>query len=367
MSDRAAMAAEFLDITSAQMLEQPEPDYLHAQLILMALNAELTSMASLGLPIPGRQFGETGSPYIGLEEMQLKLSDPIYSAAIRVVPELGQEKIGHTVRINRPVFVDSTYDAASRTIPAGTTIPITDPVKVGSEQAQVTITRRGGPYKNGTVTGFTVDRFDAGRALHSMATIKDLHIKRDFHKSVNKWGVDLFDAASTILRPIGMTTDDSALTAGSFPMSYELLTRVQANLEKRHIPRFSDGKYLMVCSIDQTVQLQNDPAYQRQAEKHPQYNPLFAQNYVADVGAFKILKSATLTSVNNSSSVPINWGQAFGPGMVGCGAGGMPRTAWNTQDNFGENGLVMWLWYCGFEVLDDRFGVSFRTAGNPLS
>jgi hypothetical protein len=53
--------------------------------------------------------------------------------------------------------------------------------------------------------------------------------------------------------------------------------------------------------------------------------------------------------------------------MVGCGAGGMPRTAWNTQDNFGENGLVCWLWYCGFEVLDDRFGVSVHTAGNPLS
>jgi hypothetical protein len=70
----------------------------------------------------------------------------------------------------------------------------------------------------------------------------------------------------------------------------------------------------------------------------------------------------SLSTPANSSSVAVQYGQMFGPGMVGVGPADMPRVVPNTQDNYGENSLAIWLWYCAFGVLDDSFGLSIRTA-----
>ena len=113
---RASLPEEFFDITSAMLLIQPEPQYMYAQMWKSALGAALPQPAGLGLP--GRQLLQTGAAVPPIESMRLVLDDAVSSQTIKVVPELGAG-VGHTVRINRPFYTDSTYTLTSRTIAAG--------------------------------------------------------------------------------------------------------------------------------------------------------------------------------------------------------------------------------------------------------
>lgn len=360
---RATLPQEFFDITSAQLLTEPEPQYLHAKLIMLALAMSFQPDAGLGLPIAGRQFGDTGAPYGSNEADRLTLSDPIFGEAVRVVTEMGQENVGHTVKINRPKFVDSTYTQAAREVPAGTTISTT-PTNIGETQVSMTLKRWGGPYDNtqGKVAPLAVERFDAGRSIHSMAAIKDRHLKRDFDKTIDSFGVALFDSAATVTRPRGFTADNDSKAAGDAPLDYNTLARVCSAMDRRNIPVFPNGRRVFVAHPEQCQQLTDDRQFNKLAEFDKSVNPLFNGTYWKSIGELDIFKSTNLTIVNNSSAIPIRYAQAFGPTSIGVGAGGMPRTAYNTQDNYGETALVVWLWYAAFTCLDNRFLESVRTS-----
>jgi len=360
---RATLAAEFQDITSKQLLLQPEPQYLHAGLIKMALSAELDASGGIGLP--GRDTSATGAPYMNLPEMQTPLSDPIYTDAIKVIAELGKEQVGHTVRLNRPQFTDSTYTQVSRRIPIGTTISTT-PLNVASEQVSISIDRLGGPYGS-TVQPYGIEVFDLNRGVHSLKEVRDLFFKRDFEKTIDTIGVQLFDAASTNVYPEGMTAVDDAPTANSYPFSFNQILSTAESLKNGKIPTFKNGKYMMVITPTQTRQLMQDPDYQRLVRAMPapdlrDYHPMLRAGFKASIADFDIFESITLTQTANSSSVAIQYGQAFGPGMVGCGAGSMPRVVTSTNDNYEQTIFAIWLWFVGFGVLDNRFGRSVRSA-----
>lgn len=358
---RATLPQEFFDITSAQLLMQPEPQYLHARLFKNALNVDLDAGGAMGIPIPGRQFGGSGPDYGDLEGSRLILSpDPIMAQAVKVVTELGKEQVGHTIRINRPKFTNSTYTQTSRRVAVGSTISTT-PINVESEQIAITIDRFAGPYDT-AVQPYGIERFDANRSVHSIAAVKEFHLQRDFDRSLDTFGVQLFDQAATTIYPEGMTADNDSVVAGDFPMNYGQIVDTHVSLSTNHIPTFPDGKYLMVLTPRQTGQLARDPEYQRLAKFHVDFNPLFKPMYFGSVDKFHILESSSLTLTNNSSSVAIQYGQAFGPGAVGVGAGGMPGVRYHTNDNYGETALVIWLWYAGFAVLDNRFLRSVRSS-----
>lgn len=360
---RATLPQEFFDITSAQLLTEPEPQYLHAKLIMLGLGMSLASTGAIGLPIPGRQYGMNGPAYGDNEADRLTLSDPIHGEAVRVVTELGMENVGHTVRLNRPKFVDSTYTLASRSVAAGTTISTT-PTTIGATQVPITLIRLAGPYDNsqGAVAPLAISRFDAGQSVHSMAAIKDRHLKRDFDKTIDSIGVTLFDSATTQTRPRGFAVDNDSKVAGDAPLDYNTLARGCATMDRRNIPVFPNGKRVFVAHPEQCQQLTDDRQFNRLSEFDKGVNPLFAGTYWKSIGELDIFKSTNLTIVNNSSSVPIRYGQMFGPSAVGVGAGAMPRVAYNSQDNFGEDALVLWLWYCGMACLDSRFLESIRTS-----
>jgi hypothetical protein len=114
---RATLPQEFYDINSARLLLPPEPQYFHARLFQVCFNAALQTQGTLGLPLPGRQFGEGfGQPY-PTEVNGLVLSDPLMAAAMEVVPEIGKGLMpGHTIRLNRPNFANTTYTELSRDI-----------------------------------------------------------------------------------------------------------------------------------------------------------------------------------------------------------------------------------------------------------
>ena len=378
---RATLPQEFFDITTPMLLRQPEPQYLHARLMLGAMSAQLDSDSSLGLPVPGRPFGDMGPNYANLDSQMLVISDPIYKDAITVVAESGKGNTGHTVRINRPKFTNSVYTRAVRAVPVGSTISVV-PIDVQSEQALITIERFAGPYDatNSRVAPYGVERFDANRMIHNARTVTGLHLQRDFHRTLDSFGVSLFDdvvataysdanPTGGIIYPNGMTADNDSAVAGDFPMSYAVITKTALSLTDNHIPPFANNKYLMILRPRQTEQLKRDPEFQRMVRYTQDKNPVFVGSYVGTVDKFDILESTTLSVVANAAAptpVNIQYGQAFGPGAVGLGMGAnadeMPRVAFNTQDNYGETALVIWLAYLGLATLDSRFTRSIRTS-----
>ncbi|MHC4181106.1 MAG: hypothetical protein ACYSWU_26715, partial [Planctomycetota bacterium] len=215
--NRATLPEEFFDITSAAMLVQPEPQYLHCQLMKAAMAASFEPDAMLGMS-PGRQFGGSGPPYVTAEDGRLTLSDPILSAAVEFVSELGKPP-GHTVRLNRVAYTDTTYTEASRTVASGTTISAV-PIDVASEQVPVTLKRYAGPYDsdNSRPAPIGVDRFDTSVMLHRPAMVAGATLKRDFDRTLDTFGVNLFDGG-TVHRPNGMAADATPAVVGDYPLS----------------------------------------------------------------------------------------------------------------------------------------------------
>lgn len=357
---RASLGSEFFDTTSAMLLVEPEPQYLHALLFKLALGASLSTPGSLGMA--GRDgIGASGAPF-GNAGGSLILDDAIAREAVCVCPEIGKAP-GHTVRMNRPTFTDTTYTQASREVANGATISTT-PIDVSSSQVSLTLKRFAGPYSSGqsAVAPYGVDRFDASMPVHKMADIVGAHLKRDFDKTLDGFMVALGDLGATTLYPRGMTAVNDSTVAGDFPFDFNTLSRAEKSLDEDNIPYFSNGKRVLVCTPQQLQQLEEDSQFARHAVFDKPVNPVLSKAYYKSVGKFDVYKSNTLTVTNNSSSIPIHSAQAFGPGMFGAGVGRLPEVVASSADNFGELALVIWVMYAALANLDSRFGVVVKSS-----
>lgn len=357
--NRTHVPENFFDITSDMLLTQPEPQYLYAQMWLTALSASLEVPSALGLP--GRAIGGVGSPYASEDRDRLMLANPMGSQVIAAKVNFDALP-GQTVRINRPVYADTNYDLANRRVASGQTISTT-PITVKSQQTNLTIERYAGPYDsaNSRVAPYALERFDSRFGVHNAASIHGTHLKRDFHKFVDRVLSVLLDMASSAVYPEGMSAVDDATATGQYPFTFEQITRTEQVMDDASLPTFPDGFRALVLTPTQVRQLQNDPDYQESAKEFPQYSVLFPQ-YVASVGKFHLFKNTTLTVTNNSSGVPIHYGHALAPSVLLAGMGERPRTAFSTNDNYGEQALVIWLLYAAFGLADNRFVVSVRSS-----
>ena len=357
--NRTNVPENFYDITSDMLLVQPEPQYLYADMFLGALSISLETPAEMGLP--GRGVTGVGADYSSETRDRLMLSNPMFTDVISARVDFNG-KPGDTVKLNRPVFANTTYTEASRRIASGTTISTT-PITLGSQQVSLTLFKYAGPYDstNSRPAPYAIEAFDANMGVHNASRIHGTHIRRDFHRFINSVQVTLLDLASTTVYPEGMTTDDSATSAGQFPMTLETIERTEQQMDDSNLPTFPDGFRALVLSPTQLRQLKSDPRYQRQAQPFPQYSALFPQ-YVASIGKFHIFRDTTLTVSSNSSSVNIHYGHAIAPGALLGGMGRRPRVAPNTQDNYGETALVIWLADLAFGLSNNTFCLSVRSS-----
>lgn len=349
---RASFPESFYDKTSDMLLVQPEPQYLYAMLYLAALRASLETPEELGLP--GRQVGGVGANYTQPEKDRLMLSNPMVSEVFAAEIDFNGAP-GNTVRINRPVYANSIYTESSRRIATGTTIS-TSAITPQSQQTSLTLFRYGGPYDNnaGAVAPYGIEAFDANMGVHKASKIVGTHHKRDFDRFVDAVMVSLFDLASATDYPEGMTADNDATATGSFPFTYELLSRTEKNMDDANLPTFPDGFRALVLAPTQLNQLRNDKQYQRSAKSFEQYNILFP-TYVASVNKFHIFRSTTLTTTSNTSSVNVYHGHAIAPGAALAGMGRAPRVMPSTNDNYGETILTVWLADLAFGLANNTF------------
>lgn len=351
---RVSMPENFYDITSSMLLTQPEPQYLYAQMFKSALSTSLSVPGELGF----RPIGGTGDAYSSEQRDRLMLSQQVNGGVFATNVDFSGMP-GSSIRINRPVFTDSTYTAASRLIANGTTISTT-PVTPSAQQNNLTLYRYGGPYST-AVQPYGIEAFDAQMGVHKAASIIGTHLKRDFDKFLDSVWVTLFDLASVAVYPEGMSAVDDATVAGSFPFTFEELGRTERLMDVANLPTFPDGFRLLVLTPVQVEQLGLDGNYNARAKYFKEYSSIFP-NYVGSVKKFHILKSNTLSTTANSSSIAIQYGHAIAPGAAMGGMGRAPRVAANTNDNYGETQLVIWLADLAFALANNTFVYSVRSS-----
>lgn len=366
---RATLSPEFFDRTSEKLLIQPEPQYLMARLLYMSnAAAELRRSGPMGLT-PDRAIPEMGAAMPAFQDMQLLLSDDIRSEAIFTTDELAPGKAGHTIRINRPVFSGAGYTEAARTIAAGQSISTT-PIDLSMEQVALTIKRVVGPYASSgsAPQPWGVDRMDAEHAVHSVASSIGMQLYRDRTKYIDTVLGTYFDLGSTYRFPSDpnnlLSTDATAFptaTAGTRPFDAEVVFRAEETLGVANIPRFGNGKYIMVVTPRQARQLKSDPEFQRLSVFDPARNPLQSA-YVRTLGGVEIYESNT-QPIDTSTVVglSIHHATCFGPGAVGYANAGPCRVASSSDDNYGETVKVIWLGYEGLALLDNRFIVNVHS------
>lgn len=356
---RTQVPENFYDITSDMLLAQPEPQYLYAQMFLGALRTSLPTPTELGLP--GRTVGGVGAPYSSEDRDRLILANPMMSSVIAATVDFNGLP-GHTVRINRPTFANSTYTVASRRVTAGTTITTT-PITVASQQTNLTLEQYFGPYDqaNSRPAPYGISRMDTKVGVHNSAQIHGTHLKRDFHRFIDSVQTTLLDLASSAVYPEGMSAANDATSAGQFPFTFEQLTRVEQTMDDANLPTFPDGYRALVLTPTQAQQLANDPDYTDSAKEFPEYNVLFP-GYVGSVKRFHVFKNTTLNVTANSSSVNIHYGHAIAPGALLAGMGEAPAIVPSTNDNFGLTVLVGWVAALAFGLANNTFVVSVRSS-----
>lgn len=350
---RAQLTEEFFDRTSATLLAQPEPQYLYARLFLRALNIELSTPEMIGRP--GGMVSGQGADYSSAERDRLELAgDDMATELFAAKADFAGEP-GHVIKFNRPKFTNSTYTQAAREIGTNQTIS-TVAIAAGSEQAHLQIKRFGGPYDtaNTRVAPYGLDAFDATMGVHNLSKFVGTHLKRDFHRTLDSFWVTLADLASTTVRPVGMTIDNTATAPGMFPMSYELMSRTTRAQDEANLPTLGDGRRIFVVSPAGKKQLKDDPQFAKYAEFNKETNPLFP-GWFGSTAEYHCFVSTTLTVTANSSSVNIHSAHAIAPGAFMGGRGSTIGVAASSDDNFGQTAKVIWLAFMALGLADNRF------------
>lgn len=355
---RSELSEEFFDMTSTQLLVQPEPAYIFSQLFLSYLGgADLALPSAIGMP--GRPISGQGAPYTTAEQDRLILATKDIPNALfaNTMDKQFVGAPGHTKKFNRPLFTNSTYTQAAREIGVNQTISVV-PINAGSEQATLTVRRYGGPYDatNTRVAPYALDNFDASMGVHNLAGFIGTHLKRDYHKTLDSFWVTLGDLSTTKVRAVGMTDDNTAISKGQFPLTYEQISRTSRTMDDAFLPVLPDGRRILIVTPTGKKQLKDDPQFARYCEFHKEVNPLFP-GYFGALPEFHLFQSSTLTVTSNSSSVNIHKGMALAPGVFLGGMGKPPRVAPASDDNYGETAKVIWLAYMALGNADTGFSV----------
>lgn len=358
--DTQTIPQEFFDITSGMLLRAPEPQYLYSIFLMSALASELQVPSELGLSIGDRAIAGQGADYGSADADRLSLSDPISQ-------ELFDAKIdfngapGTQMKFNRPTYTDSLYTKQSRLLNSMSSVSTTA-MSVTSQQTTLTLERIGGPHNGTNVAPLSVDKFSARLGVHNLVKIAKRHLIRDFWKTTDALVRDTIDSAgaANVVYPDGMTADNDATTKTAYPLDYETISRASKNMDDANLPTLADGRRVLVVTPAGYNQLKQDPAFQRYSEFHKEINPLFTGSYMRTLPEFHVFKSTTLTKSSNTSGVKVHYGHAIAPGALGAGMADVPRVVPNSNDQYGEEAIVIWRMYLALGALDSSFIYSVR-------
>lgn len=371
MASRNDLPTEFYDRTSERVLRAPLPQFLYARLVAAAAaQSELKRLGADSFTMLGRGPSMAGASYPDLAgNLDQLVTDEIRSDAVLVTDELAEGRIGHTIRINRPIFAGGGYTFAQRAFSAQQKLSLV-PIGLSDEQVSITIQRNAGPMSaSGSVSQpYFISRMDSQRPVHSLVERVGAALQYDRNALIDGQFATFFDSSSNALIFPGdsndqLPTDASAWpvvpSGSSRPFDLETVLRMEQRLHDAKIPRFNNGRYMLFVTPKQLRQLASDPQYRGQAAYIAERNLLStgATGTLVVNGAIEVYPCQTnVVDTATVSGVSINHAVMFGPGMVGYAptAEGV-RIARANEDNYGEDSLVQWICYEGAAVLDGRF------------
>ena len=374
---RASLPSVFVEAVDGAFLMQPQPQYLGAGLIFMAeASAELTELAIImpnGMPLqnPGG-VGALAPPELGAS--MLDLTDPLQRASVMLRGEafisrkFPEGKASDTVRFDRLAYTDSTYTRAARDTTRAAIS--TTPIGITGEQVTIALKEASGPYSNaaGAVVPFGIEGFDLNMLQKSdviQRTVTTLRRDRMKYLDAVVWADMVAAPATTSYVYPGdyeqaLTTDAAAfLTQGDRAVDMETVQRTGKILAELGIPTFSNGKWMMVLSPKQIVQLKRSVRYNSQAVYVPQHNPLLT-GYVSSIDNFDIFQCATLPTTT-TGSITVQRGVAFGPGAFAYANVTPCHFEVDNNTNYNRRLNLIWTLIEGSGVVDNRFVVSVRS------
>lgn len=354
---RAELPAEFQDYTDSKLLVQPQNQYPYCSLFKSALAIRLAGAAL----DKARSPSGGGDAYIDASQDRLMLASRIPTALFQVKADFNKTR-GHVIKFNRPKFTSTTYTLASRQVKTNQTISTTPANIMDSEQNKLEIVRVAGPYDstNSAPAPIAIEDFDANLSVHDLYDMAGTHLVEDFDHFLDAWLVATADSGTgATVYPEGMTANDDATQAGQYPFTYEQTSRASKEMDEANLPRFNNGRRMMMVTPTGKKQLKDDPQFARYAEAHTSQNPLFP-GYFGSTPEFDFGLSNTLTTASNSSSVAVHYGHAIAPGAFMAGTGRAPRMALASDDNYGETPKIIWLADLANGLADSRFVKSIR-------
>jgi len=357
---RLQVPENFYDRVSDLVLTQPEPQYVMAQLWRVAMMAAMPDVGNL--MNPGRPaLLQNGAPFTGFERDQLLLSTGLPQELFAAKVKWDAEP-GHTIRFNRPAYQNTTYTLDSRRIPTGATLSVT-PIAFNSEQTSLTLFRFGGPYdqENSRIAPIGLDTFDWSMGVHQVETMLGSQIRRDFSRFIDT-GLTLLGDNGAIIRPNGMTDDNTPTVADDFGLDIDTIQRTRQSLVDANIDAFSDGRYILRVTPTQRRQVEATRDWQHLSKFHPEFNILFPKSYMGSALGFHFIESTTNTTAANTSSVTINYAQAFGRDLFLAGLGkAMPGVYPASDDNYAQTPKALWIAFLALGLADSRMCRSIHT------
>lgn len=353
------LTQEFVDLLSAQMILEPDPQYCFAELARAA--------RARAMQIPDI-LGESGMAANEVSAMgggvgTLELADArwmrICGDFCMVISE--PKTPGDTILIDQPRYLDGSFAEADRVLTEGTPVSTTaQPPTMG--QVTVTIKAYGGPYDNTqtAVAPIGISDFLKRRAKHDLVEYVGLLLRRDRNRFVDTVIVNLLLTATNETTPGDVA--DASLTAGS-GLTEDMLSEMLQKLQERNIPTFANGQYLCMVSPKHIRDLRSDTAFRESVRYMASggESPLIS-GHVANHGNFMIVVSNNIpTSLVGGGSVTGYQGVAFGPNAIGHAIGMDAEARRSKDDDFARQDKVMWVAHEGWHLLDDSFVQRFTT------
>lgn len=362
---RLTLPSSFVDKLSDRMLMPPEPNYFWGNALYGAvMEADIKAMGG-SIGVGRRDFSGSGPNAVGVAANPADLN-PAGALSEAIAVERHAVGTGSTVKMNRTVFSDTTYTEASRRITRATIG--TTAVDLAQEQVAITIERFGGPYTGSAVGPHVIESFDLDMSVEDLVAKVEKHLRRDRMKFVDSvLGTKACGAApsTAYVYPgdpnFALSADNSAfLTQGDRPMDLETLIRAEQLALDNKIPTFSNGRYAAVLSPRQVRQIKTNARYQQLVAFHPDKSPIY-QKYIGTIGMTDIFVSQTNPTATANSTITVQTGVLFGPGLIGYAIAKGCRAEPDDNTNFGQRVMVVWQADEGYVVLDNRFAVSLRS------
>ncbi len=351
----SSLTQEFVDMLSAELIVEPDPQYVFAVLAGAARAGAMDFGAQGVSGVSGNMQAAMGAGMGSVRYLDPRWMS-IAADFAKVVSEPATP--GKVILVDQPRYLGGTFTETSRRLTEGTAVSAT-PQAATMGQVTVTIREYGGPHDGTNVAPIGITEFLKRRAKHDLVQYVGTLLRRDRNKFVDHVVSDLLLTTTHVTTPGDVA--EGSLTAGA-KLTEDELSEMLRKLQERNIPTFSNGLFMAVLSPKHLEDLKADSKF-RESVRYLGTEGALVQGHVANHGGFMIVVSSNIPTagVGAGSAVTGYRGVAFGPGAIGHAIGMDAEARRSKNDDFGREDRVLWLAHEGWALLDSDFVQRFTS------